>query len=793
MLEKLCNGIVNHRKLIGIFFAIILVLSVIGMSKVKINYDLSKYIPDDMPSKVALNLTKKEFGMQSTARIMINDIDLPTAKNYKEKLEAIDGVYKVMWLDDSIDVYQPESFIDQEELSKYYKDGSALYDIMFDEDDYSDSTYNAVGKIQELVPENTNMSGSAVDNRSMREHLQSEIVTIMLFLVPLTLIILLLTTDSYFSSLIFVTVIGVSILLNMGTNIIFDSVSFVTFSISAALQFAVSMDYSVFMLHQFEQDKKKYATEEEAMKKTVKHASLSIMSSSLTTIAGFVSLAFMSFGIGKDIGLVFAKGIVFSLLCVIILMPYLILTFSKQIEKTKHRSLLPSFDKFSRATLKLGTLLIVLSLIIIIPSYVAQKNNNFTYGSNSFGAGEGTKVYLDDKAIVDKFGRSNPIMLIVPNESYYKEKELVKELENLDLVDKVLTLVNQVPEGVPYDFIDEEIYSKFQNEKHTRIVVYVKTAAESELAFKTLDEVRDITSKYYEDRFYYTGTTPVTVDIEKSIQSDYNIVNLVSIFAILIILVFTFRSFVTPIILTMVIEAGIFINMAIPYYADESLIFVGYLIVSSIELGATIDYAILMTNNYLKFRKHYNKKMAAMNAIKESLASIITSGAILISAGYILKFISSMKAVSDMGELIGRGALISVILVVVVLPHFLSLFDKLVTKRVKTAEKRGEAGDGSEQDTKDTQMEIEEVVNKKSSNEDVKKSNNKKQKEKVLLKPREYVKNRHQQYREWRARSRDKILEKVISKAETLKKQNEAQLNMFDEKKDKDDTKKKVK
>ena len=773
MLERLCNFIVMHRKQIGIFFLFLIVLSIIGMTRVKINYDLSKYIPDDMPSKKALNITEQEFGMQSTARVMLNNVSLSEAKEYKEKIENVNGVYTVMWLDDDIDVNQPESFIDSEELEKNYKDKSALFDIMFEEDDYSDLTYNAVGEIQKIVPKNANMSGSAIDNKASRDSLQSEMVRIMLFLIPLTLVILLITTDSYFSSLIFIVVIGVSILLNMGSNIIFESVSFVTFSISAALQFAVSMDYSVFMLHQFETEKKKYDTEEEAMKKAVKHASLAIMSSSLTTVAGFVALAFMNFGIGKDIGLVFAKGIVFSLLCVIFLMPYLILTFSQQIEKTKHRRLLPSFDKFSRATLKVGPLLIVLSLLVILPSYVAQKNNNFLYGTNAFGAGPGTKGYEDEQAIVKKFGRSNPIMLLVPNKNYYTEKKLVNELEKIEVVDKVLTLVNQVPEGVPYDFIDEDIYSKFQNEKFTRIVVFVRTSAESDLAFETLMKIREITEKYYNDNYYYTGTIPVTIDMGVSIQSDYNIVNLISILAIIIILIVTFKSFITPIILIMVIESGIFINMAIPFFADESLIFVGYLIVSSVELGATIDYAILMTNNYLRFRRYYNKKMAAMNAVKESIVSIITSGSILTSAGYIIKLNSSMKAVADIGELVGRGALISMLLVIAVLPQFLCLFDKLITKKVETIENKDLSKDDDKSNNYDRQITGKEANNNKNEHS--------KKKEKAIIKPREYVKDRYRQYKKWKARSREQFLEKVIAKAEGLKEKNAAQLTMFDE------------
>lgn len=787
MLDKFSGFIVNHRKLIGVLFVILIILSLIQMTQVNINYDLSAYVPDDMPSKQALDIATDEFGMQSMARIMINNITLPEAKEYKEKIEAIDGVYMVSWLNSDIDVYQPISFIDKEKLEKCYKDGSALFDVMFDEGDYSDSTFEAVGEIKKLLPEDANLMGSAIENRSTRDNLHNEIVTIMLFLVPLTLIILLLTTDSYFSCIIFTVVIGVSILLNMGSNIVFESVSFITFSISAALQFAVSMDYSVFMLHQFEQEKKKYDTEEEAMKKAIKHASLSVFSSSLTTMAGFLALTFMNFGIGKDIGFVFAKGIIFSLLCVILLMPYLILTFSKRIEKTKHKSLLPSFDKFSRATLKIGPLLIALSFLIIIPSYVAQKNNYFTYGTSAFGAGPGTKLYNDEQVITEKFGRSNPIMLIVPNVDYYTEKQIVEEFEDLDIVDKVYTLVNQVPEGVPYDFIDRDIYNKFQNENHTRIIVFVKTSSESELAFNALDRVKEVTFKYYGDDYYYTGTIPITIDMKKSIQSDYDLVNMISILAIVIILIFTFKSLVIPIILTLVIESGIFINMGIPYFADTSMIFVGYLIVSSIELGATIDYAILLTNNYLKFRKHYNNKMSAMNAIKESLASVITSGLILVSAGYILRFISSMKAVSDMGELIGRGALISVILVIVVLPQFLALLDKIVVHNKETVEKSKQtAKDGKEkiQNNKSNEKQV------KASNMEASKSNNKDSKNNgKMLKHREYKKNRIQNYKEWKTKRKAQLLDIVIKKAEELKKESEQQMSLFKEEGEKDEKK----
>ena len=245
-MKKLCVFIVKYRKQIGIVFMLLTILSLILMQEVTINYDLSSYIPDDSPSKQALDITKEEFGMQSSARIMVNHVSLVEAKEYKDKISAVDGVYMVSWLDDSYDVYQPESFIDKDELEKYYKDESALFDVMFEEDDYSEKTEAALTKIYEILPDDANLMGSAVDTKSTRNSIQSEMVVIMAILVPLAIVILILTTDSYFSCLIFILVIGVSIVLNMGTNIIFDSVSFLTYSISAALQFAVSMDYSVY-------------------------------------------------------------------------------------------------------------------------------------------------------------------------------------------------------------------------------------------------------------------------------------------------------------------------------------------------------------------------------------------------------------------------------------------------------------------------------------------------------------------------------------------------------------------
>ena len=678
MIEKLAKFIVQKRNQIGIVFIVLIIVSLLLIPKVNINYDLSEYVPDDEKAKQGMNIVEEEFSMQGFARVMINDVTLVQAKEYKEKIEKIDGVDTVLWLDDSSDIYRPIEFISKDLLKDYYKDGSAIFEVMFEEDDYSPRTNKAVEEIQNILPEDSNMIGSAVDTKSAQDKVKSEISRIMIILIPVVIIILILTTNSYLSPLLFMAVIGTSIFLNMGTNIIFEHVSFITYSIVAALQLAVSMDYSVFMLHEFETEDK--SNLEEAMIKTITRSCLSIASSALTTVAGFVALVFMGFTIGKDMGLVFAKGIVFSLISVIFFMPCLIIKFYPLIEKTQHKSFLPNFDKFAKYTRKISYLLIAIVLIIAIPSYVAQKQNEFLYGSASFGGGEGTKVYEDEKAIVAKFGRSNPIIILVPTGDYISEKEMANEIENLEVVKKVQSLANLVDEGIPDSFVPIDSYQKFRTDKYSRFVIYVKTSSESETAFDAVNKIEEITKKYYGDNYEITGTIPITLNIRDVVNADYNIVNLLSIGMVMLILLFTFRSFALPIILIIVIEGGIFINMAIPYYTGKSMMFLGYLIVSSIQLGATIDYAILMTNNYLEARKSEDKKKASQIAVSKSLPSIITSGGILVCAAYLIKFGSTMNAVSEIGELIGRGALISMFLVTFFLPHVLVLFDGLIEK-----------------------------------------------------------------------------------------------------------------
>lgn len=654
-----------------------MIVSIFFIPFVRINYDLSEYVPDSEKAKIGLNITEEEFGMQSFARVMVNNVSLVQAKEYKNQLEKIDGVDMVMWLDDEVDVYRPLEFISEDVLEDYYKDESALFEVMFEEDEYSSKTNQAVEEIKNLLPEDSNLIGSAVDTKSAQDTVQSEVSKVMIILIPVVIIILILTTDSYVSPLLFMAVIGSSIFLNMGTNVMLEHVSFLTYSIVAALQLAVSMDYSVFLLHEFETEDK--TNLEEAMVRTLTKSCVSILSSATTTIAGFLALVFMGFTIGKDMGLVFAKGIVFSLISVIFFMPCLILKFYPYIEKTRHKSLMPNFNKFSKFMTKISYVLIAVVLVIAIPSYVAQNQNEFLYGSSSFGGGEGTKVYEDEKKIVEKFGRSNPIVILVPTGDYVSEKEMTAELEEMEVVRKIQSLANLVDEGIPDSFVPVDNYEKFRTENYSRILIYLRTSSESDLAFDSVNKIEKIVQKYYGTAYEITGVIPITMNIKEIVNNDYGVVNMLSIIMVMIILLFTFKSLALPILLTLVIECGIFINMAIPYFTGKSMMFLGYLIVSSIQLGATIDYAILFTNNYLTFRKTKAKRASAQLATNKSLPSILTSGGILVCAAYLIKWCSTINAVSEIGHLIGRGALISMFLVVFFLPHVLTIFDKFIS------------------------------------------------------------------------------------------------------------------
>lgn len=679
-MKKLAHFIVHRRRFISKLYVLIVIICTIIFPMVGINYDMTEYLKEDMPSKKAIDITDKEFGMQGMARLMINGISITQGKDIKNRIEQVEGVDMVLWLDSDIDdLYAPTSFIDQDDIKDYYQDGSILFDITFVEDDSSELTHQALTEIKKIAGENSYIGGSSIENKSVKDTLIKEVAIAMCIAVPIVFLILMITTTSYLEPVLFLLITALGIIINLGSNIIFGKISFFTFSVAAILQLAISMDYSIFLLHTFTREKENGEEDEEvAMENAISKSIVSILSSGLTTIVGFVALALMQFEIGKDMGLVLAKGIVISLFSVIFFMPSMILKYSEKIEKTRHKPFITITDRFSKLVYKAHYIIIPILLVIIIPCYVGQNMNTFLYGNDALGSSQGTAVYADKLTIEEKFGKSNMMLAIVPRENNIKEKEMGEKLEELPSVRYAKTIASELPAGIPESFLPSQTTKKFHSDNYTRYLISVYTDGESQAAFDAVNDIQAILDTYYPNENYIAGGTPSTLDIKNVIENDYKFVNLVSILGIGIIILFTFKSFFAPIVLLAVIESGIFINMTIPYLAGDSMIFMGYLIVSCIQLGATIDYGILMTENYLNCRENKSKKEAAIGAIKRSSLSVLTSGFVLTAAAFTIGKISTVAAISQIGLLIARGAVLSMILVLSVLPTLLALSDKLI-------------------------------------------------------------------------------------------------------------------
>lgn len=676
---RMARFIIHKKGWIESVFVAGCVFSLIAMLFVNVNYDLTEYLPASARSCIGLDLMEDEFGYPGTARLMIKDVSLYEAKQYKDKLEAVDGVDQILWCDSTVNIYSGEDFIRQKDIEDYYKDGCAVMDITFDQGDTAKKTSQAIDEMKAITGDKGYYVGMAVQNKSLTENVESEMNLILTVAVIMIFAVLCISTTAWSEPFLFLLVMGVAILLNRGTNIFIGTVSFLTNNVAMVLQLATSMDYSIFLLDAFSREKQKGLSEEQAMINAIDAAINSIFASSLTTVVGFLALVSMKFTIGFDMGLVLAKGIVFSLITVLFFMPAMILKFSRWNDKTRHRPFLPSFRKFSEWVYRVRYASLIIMLILAPPAYVAQGMNDFLYGNSAVGASEGTQVYADDQVISREFGRSNMMLAMYPNTSAVTEKEMSDEIEDLPYVKSVTSMSNTLPEGIPEEFLPYSVTSELHTKDYCRMLIYIWTKTESDQAFKGADEIRDILERYYPENSYLVGETPSTQDIKTTITADNSRVNLLSMLGVFLVVMFSFRSFAIPMIVMVPIEAAIFLNMAMPYLAGDTMVFMGYIIVSSIQLGATVDYSILLTNNYVSCRKSLEKKEACIQALMLSCPSIFTSGTIIILAGYIIHFISTTAAIGDLGHLIGRGALFSVILVLTVLPALLVLFDRIIT------------------------------------------------------------------------------------------------------------------
>ena len=689
MLKKMAHFIVQRGRIIEKFFIAMTILCAVCYPFVGVNYDLSKYLPDFAPTKQALDVMEQEFGYPGMARIMVKDVTLPEARTIRQRISRVDGVDLVVGPDLAANVYSTDAFIKNSLTDRFYKDGNAVYQIIFEDGDSDASTHKAINEIYGIVGKDRGcFAGSAVSSKERQESITREIAMAIGMAVVIIWLILTLTTTSWFEPFLFILVMAVAIVLNMGSNIMFGRISFFTFSTAAILQLAVSMDYSIFLLHTYTAIKQSGVDSRPAMEAAIEKSCSSILASGATTIVGFLVIALMKFTIGRDVGFVLTKGIVCSLVTVLFLMPTLILRFDKKIEKTAHRSFLPPLDGLGKLMYRIRIPVLAAAALCAVPCYFGQSMNYFYYGDDALGSGPGTRVYEDSRAIEDVFGKSNVIIAMVPNGNVIKERRLTEELEDQEFIDYALSMAGTLPQGIPDSFLPESVTKQLRTGSYARILISMETREESSYSFQCSEKLTEIVKKYYPEDSYVIGMTPTTLDIRDILTDDYNRVSIISLAGVALVVMLTFHSVMVPVLVIIPIEVAIYLNMTIPYIIGDSMVYIGYIIVSCLQLGATIDYSILMTNNYMEFRETMGSRDAAVTAIAKSAISILTSGGILTVVGYLLYFTSSIQAISQVGRLVGRGALLSMILVLSLLPALLAAFDKPIRRQQQRAVER---------------------------------------------------------------------------------------------------------
>ena len=678
-MKKFYMSLVNHRKTMVMIFTMVFVVCLLLGNLVEVNYDINDYLPESSPSTVSLELMQEEFdGGIPNARIMISDVTIPEALEYKEKLEAVDGVTAVTWLDDVVSIFVPLSTLDTDTLETYYKDNNALFTVTIEED----RRIEAVSSIRELIGEDNAMTGSAVSTAISTTETVLEVNKISIFTVLFVLVVLVMTTNSWMEPLIVLIGLGLAIVINNGTNLIFGEISFVTNAAGSILQLAVSLDYSVFLLHRFEECRQENPDVKAAMTEALCKSTSSILSSGLTTVIGFLALVLMQFRLGPDLGLALAKGVAISLITVFVFMPSFILLTYKWLDKTRHKDLLPKFDLFGKSVQKMTIPMVCIFVILIIPAYLASNANDYYYGSSNIFGNE-TQLGSDTAVIESVFGKSDTYVLMVPAGDTATETELSQELNNLPQVTSIISYVDLAGAEIPLEYLDENTLSQLISKNYSRMVLSVDVPYEGEDAFSLVEQVRDIAQKYYSDTYYLAGEGVSTYDLMETVTDDMVKVNLMAIAAVFIVLLLSLRSISLPIVLVLSIETAIWINLSIPYYMATPMFYIAYLIISSIQLGATVDYAILMTDRYKENREMMNKKAAVIQTISDVTVSILTSGSVLTVVGLLLGYITTNQLLGQLGIFIGRGAILSLIIVLFVLPGLLYLFDPLIIRKRK--------------------------------------------------------------------------------------------------------------
>ena len=674
-MRKFFGAVIRLRYALMALFLLAAALCAVLKGQVAVNYDINDYLPADSASTAAIDVMGEEFdGAIPNARVMVRDVTQQEASEYKSRIEAVDGVLSVTWLDSLISGVPIEMY-PASVAENYWKDGCALFTVTFDES----KQLTAVNEVYDIIGEDNAMTGSAVNMVVATQSTVKEVRLITVCSVLFLLLVLILTTDSFVHAPVVLIGLGTAVVLNGGSNLIFGEISFVTNSAGTILQLAVSLDYSVFLIHRFDEFRKALPAKE-AMREALTASVSSIFSSGLTTVIGFLALCMMRFQIGPDLGLALAKGVAISLMTVFLFMPGVILCCCGLMDRTRHGRFLPSFERFGGFVRRVTIPLALIFAVSIAPAYIGSTRNTYYYGASHI-FGTDTRLGRDTQAIEEMFGQSDTWVLMVPKGETAKETKLLEALEETEGITGVTSLITYMG-SMPAEMAPEKIRSQLQSERYDRIVLTAGVPYEGDETVALVQTVRSLAEDAYSGEWQLAGNAVSTADLREVVTADMLKVNLLAIGAVFLVLLLTMRSLLLPVLLVLTIETAIWVNLSVPYLTGETVFYIAYLIISSIQLGATVDYAILFTDRYRENRlAGIGRGECVQRTIADTAVSILTSGTCMTVIGFLMGKVSSHGLLSQLGMLLGKGTLCSTFAVLFVLPGLLRLTDRFIVKK----------------------------------------------------------------------------------------------------------------
>ena len=676
--------VVKYRVLILILGVLLLIPSVFGYLNTRVNYDVLTYLPDNIETMKGQDILVNDFGTGAFSMFIVDGMEEKDVAELKEKIEKVDHVANVIWYDSIADISVPMSMLPDDIYDVFNSDTGTMMAIFFDEGTSSDGTMDAIAQIRKIAGKQCFLSGMSAVVTDTKNLAEKETPVYVLIAVILAVIVLGLTMESFFVPLLFMLSIGMAIIYNLGSNYFMGEISYITKALAAVLQLGVTLDYSIFLMHSYEEQQVRYdGDKKRAMAHAISQTFSSVMGSSITTIAGFIALCFMSFTLGLDIGIVMVKGVIFGVIACVTILPSMILCCDKIIEKTKHKPFRPDIGRISDKVTKRYLVYVVLFLLFLFPAIYGNNHTAVYYNLDETLPKDLPSIIANEKLKEDYDMNTTHMILVDSSVSSTDVNKMIKEMDKVDGVKWALGLDSLVGPSVPSDMIPESVSSMLKNDKYQLLLVNSEYKVASDEVNAQIKALNKILHKY-DKTGMLIGEGPLTADLIDITDQDFKTVSAVSIGIIFVIILVLFKSISLPVILVGVIEFAIFVNMGIPYYTGTKLPFVASIVIGTIQLGSTVDYAILMTTRYKRERNHgANKHDAITTAHRVSAQSIMVSALSFFAATIGVGLYSNIDMISSLCILMARGALISMVVVIFVLPSMFMVFDKVIVKTSK--------------------------------------------------------------------------------------------------------------